>query len=157
MRPMAKDHSGGKKIITTNRKAYHEYHVEDTFEAGIALVGSEVKSVAAGKVNLTDAYCRIENGELWVQNMHISPYDPAARFNHDPRRKRKLLMHRWEIDRIQGKVEQKGYTLVPLSIYFRNGKAKLEVALVKGKRQYDKRETIKDRDLRRDAERELGR
>jgi SsrA-binding protein len=154
---MAKDNSGGKKIITTNRKAYHEYHVEDTFEAGLALAGSEVKSVAASKVNLTDAYCRIENGEMWVHNMYISPYDPAARFNHDPRRKRKLLMHRWEIDKIQGKVEQKGYTLIPLSIYFRNGKAKLEIALVKGKRQYDKRETIKERDLQRDAARELGR
>jgi SsrA-binding protein len=152
---MARDSSGGKKVITTNRKAYHEYHIEDTFEAGLALVGTEVKSVAAGKVNLSDSYCRLEEGEMYVLNMYINPYDPASRFNHDPRRRRKLLLHRWEINRIWGKAQQKGYTIIPLKIYFRNGKAKLEIALVKGKRLYDKRESIAERDMQRQAEREL--
>ncbi len=152
---MAKQSEGGIKLIATNRKAYHEYHIEDTLEAGLVLVGSEVKSVAAGKVSLTDAYCRVENGEMWVHNMHIAPYDPAARFNHEPRRKRKLLLHKWEIERLGSKAEQKGYTIVPLRLYFRNGKAKLEIGLVRGKRKYDKREAIRQRDIERELRREL--
>lgn len=143
--------------MTTNRKAYHDYSVEDKFEAGMALMGSEVKSIAEGKANLTDSYCQVENGELWVYGIHISPYDPASRFGHDPRRKRKLLMHKYEINRLRGKVEQKGFAIVPLKLYFRRGKAKLEIGLVKGKRQYDKRDTIKERDMQRDLERELQR
>lgn len=143
--------------MTTNRKAYHDYSVEDKFEAGMALMGSEVKSIAEGKANLTDSYCQVENGELWVYGIHISPYDPASRFGHDPRRKRKLLMHKYEINRLRGKVEQKGFAIVPLKLYFRRGKAKLEIGLVKGKRQFDKRDTIKERDMQRDLERELQR
>lgn len=123
----------------------------------MALMGSEVKSIAEGKANLTDSYCQVENGELWVYGIHISPYDPASRFGHDPRRKRKLLMHKYEINRLRGKVEQKGFAIVPLKLYFRRGKAKLEIGLVKGKRQYDKRDTIKERDMQRDLERELQR
>ncbi|MCW5934851.1 MAG: SsrA-binding protein SmpB [Fimbriimonadia bacterium] len=154
---MAQESSGGIKIVTTNRKAYHDYSVEDKFEAGMALMGSEVKSIAEGKANLTDSYCQVENGELWVYGIHISPYDPASRFGHDPRRKRKLLMHKYEINRLRGKVEQKGFAIVPLKLYFRRGKAKLEIGLVKGKRQFDKRDTIKERDMQRDLERELQR
>lgn len=154
---MAQESSGGIKIVTTNRKAYHDYSVEDKFEAGMALMGSEVKSIAEGKANLTDSYCQVENGELWVYGIHISPYDPASRFGHDPRRKRKLLMHKYEINRLRGKVEQKGFAIVPLKLYFRRGKAKLEIGLVKGKRQYDKRDAIKERDMQRDLERELQR
>jgi SsrA-binding protein len=154
---MAKHSDGGIKIITTNRKAYHDYHVEDTIEAGIVLTGSEVKSIAAGKASLTDAYCRVDDGEMWVQNMHIAPYENAGYAQHEPRRKRKLLLHKWEIERLRGKAEQKGYTLIPLKLYFRNGKAKLEIGLVKGKRQYDKRETIKRKDIEREMQRELGR
>jgi SsrA-binding protein len=150
---MAKQSEGGLKIIATNRKAYHEYHIEDTIEAGIALVGSEVKSVAAGKVSLTDAFCRVENGEMWVHHMHIAPYDPAARFNHEPRRKRKLLLHKWEIERLGSKAEQKGYTLIPLKLYFRRGKVKLEIGLARGKRKYDKREAIRQRDIERELRR----
>jgi SsrA-binding protein len=146
---MARQSEGGLKVIATNRKAYHEYHIEDTIEAGIVLVGSEVKSVAAGKVSLNDAYCRVENGEMWVYHMHIAPYDPAARFNHEARRKRKLLLHKWEIARLGSKAEQKGYTLIPLKLYFRNGKVKLEIGLAKGKRKYDKREAIRQRDIER--------
>ncbi len=150
---MAKQSEGGLKMIATNRKAYHEYHIEDTIEAGIALVGSEVKSVAAGKVSLTDAYCRVENGEMWVHSMHIAPYDPAARFNHEPRRKRKLLLHKWEIARLGSKAEQKGYTLIPLKLYFRRGRVKLEIGLARGKRKYDKREAIRQRDIERELRR----
>ena len=150
---MAKQSEGGLKVIATNRKAYHEYHIEDTIEAGIALVGSEVKSVAAGKVSLTDAFCRVENGEMWVHHMHIAPYDPAARFNHEPRRKRKLLLHKWEIERLGSKAEQKGYTLIPLKLYLRRGKVKLEIGLARGKRKYDKREAIRQRDIERELRR----
>jgi SsrA-binding protein len=121
------------------------------------LTGSEVKSVAAGKASLTDAYCRVDDGEMWVQNMHIAPYENAGYAQHEPRRKRKLLLHKREIERLRGKAEQKGYTLIPLKLYFRNGKAKLEIGLVKGKRQYDKRETIKRKDIEREMQRELGR
>lgn len=154
---MAKQSDGGMKVITTNRKAYHEYHIEDTIEAGIVLTGSEVKSIAAGKVSLSDAYCRVENGEMWLVNMHVAPYENAPIYGHDPRRKRKLLLHKWEIERLRGKAEQKGYTLIPLKLYFRNGKIKVEIGLVRGKRQYDKREAIKQRDIERELRREMGR
>lgn len=154
---MAKQSDGGIKIIATNRKAYHEYHVEDTIEAGMVLTGSEVKSIAQGKASLSDAYCRVEEGEMWLVNMHVAPYENAPIYGHDPRRKRKLLLHKWEINRLRGKAEQKGYTLIPLKLYFRNGKVKVEIGLVRGKRQYDKREVIKRKDIERAMRRELGR
>ncbi|MDW8052641.1 MAG: SsrA-binding protein SmpB [Armatimonadota bacterium] len=152
---MAKRSDDGIKVIATNRKAYHDFHIEDTLEAGIVLTGSEVKSVAAGKVSLAEAYCQVENGEMWVRNMHIAPYESAGYAQHEPRRKRKLLLHKWEIERWRAKSEQKGYTIIPLRLYFRRGKAKLEIGLVRGKRQYDKREAIKRRDIEREMRREL--
>ena len=146
---MAKD----SRTITTNRKAYHDYHVQESLEAGIALKGSEIKSIRAGRVNLSDAYARTENGELWLLNSHIASYDAASYYTHEPTRPRKLLLHRKEIDILAGKVRQRGLTLVPLKLYIKHGVAKIELGVVKGKRIYDKRETI----IRRDAEREMDR
>ncbi len=146
-------HKKGGRVIAQNRKARHLYFIEETFEAGIALLGTEVKSIRAGKVNLKDSYAHVENGELFLYNVHISPYDPANRFNHDPLRTRKLLMHRREIRSLIGKVKEKGYTLVPLSLYFKNGKVKVELALARGKKDVDKRQTIAERDARREMER----
>ena len=146
---MARD----SRTITTNRKAYHDYHVQESLEAGIALKGSEIKSIRAGRVNLSDAYARPENGELWLLNSHIASYDAASYNTHEPTRPRKLLLHRKEIDILAGKVRQRGLTLVPLKLYIKRGVAKIELGVVKGKRIYDKRETI----TRRDAEREMER
>ena len=146
---MAKD----SRTITTNRKAYHDYHVQESLEAGIVLKGSEIKSIRAGRVNLSDAYARTENGELWLLNSHIASYDAASYNTHEPTRPRKLLLHRKEIDILAGKVRQRGLTLVPLKLYIKRGVAKIELGVVKGKRIYDKRETI----TRRDAEREMER
>jgi len=146
---MAKD----SRTITTNRKAYHDYHVQESLEAGIVLKGSEIKSIRAGRVNLSDAYARTENGELWLLNSHIASYDAASYNTHEPTRPRKLLLHRKEIDILAGKVRQRGLTLVPLKLYIKRGVAKIELGVVKGKRIYDKRETI----IRRDAEREMDR
>ena len=146
---MARD----SRTITTNRKAYHDYHVQESLEAGIALKGSEIKSIRAGRVNLSDAYARPENGELWLLNSHIASYDAASYNTHEPTRPRKLLLHRKEIDILAGKVRQRGLTLVPLKLYIKHGVAKIELGVVKGKRIYDKRETI----TRRDAEREMER
>ena len=146
---MAKD----SRTITTNRKAYHDYHVQESLEAGIVLKGSEIKSIRAGRVNLSDAYARTENGELWLLNSHIASYDAASYNTHEPTRPRKLLLHRKEIDILAGKVMQRGLTLVPLKLYIKRGVAKIELGVVKGKRIYDKRETI----TRRDAEREMER
>ncbi|NLA10716.1 MAG: SsrA-binding protein SmpB [Firmicutes bacterium] len=142
-----------EQLISRNRKAYHDYHIEETYEAGIVLKGTEVKSVRGARVNLRDSYARVEGGELYLFNMHISPYDPANRFNHEPRRTRKLLMHKSEIGRLAGKVQQKGYTLVPLKIYLRRGLVKVELGLARGKHLYDKRRSIAERDQRR----EMGR
>lgn len=142
-----------EQLISRNRKAYHDYHIEETYEAGIVLKGTEVKSVRGARVNLRDSYARVEGGELFLFNMHISPYDPANRFNHEPRRTRKLLMHKSEIGRLAGKVQQKGYTLVPLKIYLRRGLVKVELGLARGKQLYDKRRSIAERDQRR----EMGR
>ena len=136
-----------------NRKALHDYHILDRWEAGIALLGSEVKSLREGKGQLRDAYGQIKGGELYLVGAHISPYDPASRDNHDTRRDRKLLMHRHQIRRLIGKVMEKGLTLVPLSIYFKEGKAKVELALAEGKREYDKRASIKEKDIRRARDR----
>ncbi len=143
------------KVLATNRKAYHDYHILETYEAGIVLTGTEVKSVREGKVNLKDSYATIKNGEAFVLNMHISPYHHGTAFNHDPTRTRKLLLHRHEINRLLGKIKEKGLTLVPLKIYLKNGYVKLELALVKGKKLYDRRADIAKRDMDRELKREL--
>ncbi|GIV16727.1 MAG: SsrA-binding protein [Armatimonadota bacterium] len=143
----------GDRVVLVNRRAYHDYEILETFEAGIVLVGTEVKSVRAGRVNLQDAYCKVENGEVWLYNMHISPYSHGNRYNPDPVRPRKLLLHKWEINRLMGKAEMKGLTIVPLKIYFRRGYAKVEIAIVRGKKLYDKREAIAERDRQREEER----
>lgn len=145
----------GIKIVSENRKARHDYHIHETFEAGIALTGTEVKSLRAGKANLKDSYGRIENGEVFLQQMHISPYEQGNRFNHDPLRPRKLLLHRQEINRLLGKTREKGFSLVPLKVYFARGKAKVELALASGKKLYDKRQDLAERDAKRDMERAL--
>ena len=143
----------GSSVITVNRKARHDYHIQESFEAGVVLKGSEIKSIRAGRVNLSDAYARPENGELWLYNSHIASYDAASYNTHEPKRPRKLLLHRKEIDDLAGKVTQKGLTLVPLKLYIKHGIAKIELGVAKGKKLYDKRETI----ARRDAEREVER
>lgn len=141
------------KDLITNRKARHDFHIEEAYEAGIALTGTEVKSLRAGKGNLKDSYARIENGELLLYNMHISQYEQGNRFNHDPTRTRKLLMHKREIMRLFGYVKEKGYSLVPLRVYVNErGKVKVEIALAKGKKLYDKRQDIARRDAERDME-----
>ncbi|MFN7952986.1 MAG: SsrA-binding protein SmpB [bacterium] len=137
-------------LVCQNRKARHEYDIEDTFEAGIVLVGSEVKSLRAGTANLKDAYATIERGEVWLMNMHIGIYAPASHGNHEPLRKRKLLLHRNQIEKLIGKVREKGLTLVPLSLYFKGGRAKLELALARGKRTHDRREDVKKREMQRE-------
>lgn len=149
------DMSNDIKVIADNRKARHDYHIEETFEAGMVLTGTEVKSLRAGRANLRDSYAAVENGELFLYNMHISPYTHGNMFNHDPKRTRKLLMHKREIMRLLGQTQEKGYTLVPLRVYFRRGIAKLELALARGKKLYDKREAIARRDERRRIERIL--
>jgi SsrA-binding protein len=145
----------GIKIATENRKARHDYHIHETYEAGIALTGTEVKSLRAGKANLKDSYARIDNAELMLHNMHISPYEQGNRFNHEPLRTRKLLMHRYEINKLIGKTKEKGYTLVPLKLYFTKGKVKVELGLASGKHTYDKRQDLAERDAKRDMERTL--
>lgn len=143
------------KIVSENRKARHDYHIHETYEAGIALTGTEVKSLRAGKANLKDSYARIDKGEVMLHQLHISPYEQGNRFNHDPLRVRKLLMHRYEINKLIGKTKEKGYTLVPLKLYFTRGKAKVELGLATGKHTYDKRHDLAERDAKRDMEREL--
>lgn len=145
----------GSRVITVNRKAYHNYHIEESFETGIVLKGSEIKSIRAGKVNLSDAYARPENGELWLHNSHIASYDAASYNTHEPVRPRKLLLHRKEIDTLTSKVVQKGLTLVPLKLYIKHGLAKLELGVARGKKVYDKRETIARRDADREVERAM--
>lgn len=140
------------KIVATNKKAYHDYHIEESHEAGMMLKGTEVKSLREGRANLKDSFARVENEEIFLYNCHISPYSHGNIANHDPLRTRKLLMHKGEIQRLMGKMMQKGYTLLPLKIYFKDGKAKIELALAKGKKQYDKREDIKKRDAAREME-----
>lgn len=141
------------KIICKNRKAGYNFHIEESFEAGIALIGSEVKSLRQGRANLSDSYAKILKGELFLVDAHIAPYDPAHRQNHDPLRERKLLLHKSEIKKLIGKVAEKGFSLIPLKLYFKNGKVKVELALAKGKRAYDKREAIRKKDERRELER----
>ncbi len=143
------------KTVVRNRKARHDYAIEEVMEAGIALIGTEVKSLRMGRASLQDSYAQVTGNEVFLRNAHIDQYEPAARFNHDPLRPRRLLLHKSEIRRLSSKVVQKGYTLVPLSIYFRDGKAKVELALARGKKVYDKREAIRERDIEREARRVL--
>ena len=143
----------GIKIVAQNRKARHDYFIEDSYEAGLALKGTEVKALREGKVNLKDGYARIKDGELFLMDVHISPYSFGNRANHDPLRPRKLLMHGAEIHRLMGKVKEKGFSLIPLSIYFSRGRAKVSLALAKGKKLYDKRETLKRRAMEKEVER----
>ena len=144
------------KIITHNRKARHDYFIEDTIEAGIALQGTEVKSLRLGKVNIGDSFARIKDGEVFLHGMHISPYEQGNRFNHDPLRVRKLLLHKREINRLVGRTQEQGYTLIPLRLYFKRGKCKIELAVAKGKRKYDKRDAIAKKDAARRIERALS-
>lgn len=144
------------RVVVHNRKARHDYTIVETYEAGIALVGTEVKSLRAGNASLRDAFGQVQNGEVWLHNMHIGPYDQGSRWNPDPKRSRKLLLHRREIDRLRSVVERKGLALVPLRVYFKNGYAKLELAVGAGKRLYDKREAIARRDTDLEAERALA-
>lgn len=144
-----------QKIIARNRRARHDYEVLDTFEAGIALIGPEVKSLREGRANLGDAYATIRGGDCFLEKLHISPYEPATRENADPMRSRRLLLHRHEIRRLSGKVRERGLTLVPLSLYWKDGRAKVELGLVRGKRSHDRREDIKRRDADREARRAM--
>ncbi len=141
------------RVLATNRKAYHDYTIEETQEAGIALTGTEIKSVRAGSVNLRDSFAQVKNGELWLMNAHIAPYEPASRQNGDPYRDRKLLMHRKEILRLFGRVQEKGLTIIPLRLYLKKNRAKIEVGLARGKKLYDKRDTL----AKRESEREVRR
>ena len=143
------------KIVTTNKKAYHDYFVDETYEAGIALFGTEVKSIRQGSVNLKDSYCRVENGEMFVYGMHISPYEKGNIFNKDPYRDRKLLMHKKEILKLFGLITQKGYTLIPLSLYFSGKNLKMEIGLCRGKKLYDKRDVEATKQANRGIEREF--
>ena len=147
---MSKNHI---KIVTVNKKAKFDYFIEDTYEAGMVLLGTEVKSLRLGRVNLKDSYARIKKGEVFVHQMHIGDYPFASYENHDPLRKRKLLLHKYEIKKLYGKANEKGFSLIPLRVYFQNGKAKMTIAIAKGKRRYDKRETIRRRDEKRDLDR----
>ncbi len=145
----------GTKLIANNKKAYHDYFIEDKYEAGIALAGTEVKSLRMGKCSLKESFIRVEKGEVWIYNMHISPYEKGNIFNKDPLRVRKLLLNRKEINKIEGKMTQKGYTIVPLQVYFKGSLVKLEIALARGKKLYDKRDDIAKKDARRESEREF--
>ena len=144
-----------QKLIANNKKAYHDYFIDETYEAGVALHGTEVKSMRMGKCSIKESFIRIENGEVFVYGMHISPYEKGNIFNKDPLRVKKLLMHRYEINKLAGKIAEKGYTLVPLQVYFRDGRVKVEVGLARGKKLYDKRQDIAKKDQRREAEREF--
>jgi SsrA-binding protein len=147
----------GRKLIAQNKKARHDYLIEDTYEAGIVLQGTEVKSLRAGRASLVDAFAEVENGEVFIHALHIPTYAQGTWTNHEVRRRRKLLLNRVEIDKIDAKIREKGFTLVPLSMYFKDGRAKLEIALAKGKKAYDKRQAIAARTARREAEVEIGR
>lgn len=154
--PMSTSRDNGKQRVTiTNRKARHEYFIDETYEAGIALRGTEVKSLRLGNASLQDSYAFVREGEVFLEGMHISPYEFGNQFNHEPKRERKLLLNKKEIRKLIGKTKEKGYTLIPLSVYFKNGKAKLELALARGKKSFDKRKSIAERDAKRDQEREM--
>jgi SsrA-binding protein len=144
---------GEGKVVAQNKKARHDYHVEETFEAGIVLQGTEIKSIRAGRANLKDSFARVQNGELFLHNMHISTYEQGNRYNHDPLRTRKLLLHRKEINKLLGATKEQGYSIVPLKMYLKNGFAKLLIGLAKGKKHYDKRDDLKKKDAKREIER----
>ena len=146
-----KSEAPGEQVVCVNRQARHNYFIDETYEAGLILVGSEVKSLRDGKANLVDSYARIQKGEAFLVNTHISPYAGANRFNHEPTRTRKLLLHKAEINRLAGKAQEKGLTLVPTKMYFKNGRVKVELAIAKGKKLYDKRETERRREADREA------
>ncbi len=152
---MSRHSEGEMKSIATNRKALHDYFIEDTYEAGIVLTGTEIKSARAARVNLRDGFVLIRNGEAWLLNVHISPYDFGNRENHEPLRERKLLLHRKEIAKLRSKVAERGWTIVPLRMYLKEGRAKVEIALVRGKRLYDKRDAMAERDSDREMLREV--
>lgn len=143
------------KVVSENRKAWHDYFIDEKYEAGLALTGTEVKSLRLGHATLRDGYAAVENGELFLYNVHISPFEQGNRFNHEPLRKRKLLMHKQEIMRLMGRVREKGFTLVPLQLYFKRGRAKVEIGLARGKRQYDKRHDIAEREAQREMQRDF--
>jgi SsrA-binding protein len=147
----------GRKLVAANKKARHDYAIEDVFEAGLVLTGTEVKSLRAGRASLIDAYATIKDGEAWLVNAHIPEYTQGTWTNHEPRRQRKLLLHRGEILRLVGKTKEGGLTLVPLQLYFKDGRAKVEIALARGKRSYDKRQSLATRDAAREVAREMGR
>ena len=149
---MAKE---AQKLVANNKKVFHDYFVEEKYEAGLVLHGTEVKSLRMGKCSIKESFIRIENGEVFVYGMHVSPYEKGNIFNKDPLRTKKLLMHKYEINKLQGKIKEKGYTLVPLQVYFKEGKVKVEVGLARGKKLYDKREDIAKKDQRREAEKEF--
>jgi len=144
---------GEGKVLAQNKKASHDYFIEETYEAGIVLQGTEIKSIRAGRVNLRDSFARVEIGEVFVYGMHISPYEQGNRYNHDPLRPRKILLHKKEIDRLAGVTKEKGYALIPLKIYIKNGYAKVLVGLARGKKNYDKRESLKKKEAAREIER----
>ena len=145
----------GRKLVASNRKARHDYFIEDVFEAGLVLMGTEVKALRAGRASLVDGYCTIERGEAWLEGVHIPEYAQGTWTNHAPRRKRKLLMHRSEIDRLSDKTQEKGHTIVPLGLYFVDGRAKVEIALARGKKEYDKRHTLREQQDTREAQRAI--
>ena len=149
---MSKD---SKKLIANNKKAYHDYFIEEKYEAGLSLVGTEVKSLREGKCSIKEAYIRIEKGEVYVVGMNISPYEKGNIFNRDPLRTRKLLLHKAEINKLLGDSSEKGYTIMPLQVYFKDGRAKIEIGLARGKKNYDKRQDIAKKDMQREAERDF--
>jgi SsrA-binding protein len=147
----------GIKVVSTNRKARHEYFIQETLEAGMSLQGSEIKSIRAGHISLAEAYVRIDGGQAWLMDAHIAPFEQANRYNHEPRRPRRLLLHRSEIHRLWNMIRQKGVTIVPLQVYLKDGRAKIEIAAAKGKKLYEKRAAIAERDAKREVERQLNR
>ncbi|GDX40343.1 SsrA-binding protein [Armatimonadota bacterium] len=157
LKSAAAEKQESKRQVAYNRRARFEYEIMDTYDAGLELAGTEVKSIREGRLNLQDAFCRIEHNEAWIHNMHISPYEQGNIFNVEPRRKRKLLLHRWQILELKAKTEQKGLTIVPLTVYFLRGFAKMEIALAKGKKLYDKRDSIAERDQQREQQRQFVR
>ncbi len=146
----------GRKLIAQNKKARHDYHILDTYEAGLVLTGTEVKSLRQGRASLVDGFAQLDGGEAWLHNVHIPEYSQGTWTNHSARRKRKLLLHRAEIDKLIGKTQETGHTLVPLQLYFKDGRAKIEIALAKGKKDYDKRQTLREKQDRREAERAIS-
>jgi SsrA-binding protein len=147
----------GRKLVAQNKKARHDYHIEDVYEAGLVLLGTEVKSLRAGRASLVDGFAVLKDGEAWLQNVHIPEYDLGTWTNHEPRRPRKLLLHRQEISKLIGKTKESGLTLVPLALYFKDGKAKVEIALARGKKTYDKRQALAEQQAKREADRAVAR